>query len=98
MGRLVQQPPPARTYRERASSRGGSALLCPARGTGLSRLTQAKPPPRNPARFTLLSLALVAQDRARRDVGSEIEQDRKMAAVARLAAGQVESKGLAVEV
>src|SRR3954464_15064096 len=52
MGRLVQQPPPARTYRERASRRGGSALLCPGRGTGLGRLTQAKPPPRNPVRFT----------------------------------------------
>src|SRR4051812_32895188 len=51
MGRLVQQPPPARTYRERASRRGGSAVLCPGRGTGLGRLTQAKPPPRNPARF-----------------------------------------------
>src|SRR4051812_34409705 len=44
MGRLVQQPPPARTDRQLASRRGGSALLCPGRGTGLGRLTQAKPP------------------------------------------------------
>src|SRR4051794_14506258 len=53
MGRLVQQAPPARTNRQLASRRGGSALLCPGRGTGLGRLTQAKPPPRNPARFKL---------------------------------------------
>src|SRR3954463_1185623 len=51
MGRLVQQAPPARTDRQLASRRGGSALLCPGRGTGLGRLTQAKPPPRNPVRF-----------------------------------------------
>src|SRR3954447_15443308 len=57
MGRLVQQAPPARTDRQLASRRGGSALLCPGRGTGLGRLTQAKPPPKNPARFNLVDLA-----------------------------------------
>src|SRR4051794_4502965 len=48
MGRLVQQAPPARTDRQRPSRRGGSAVLCPGRGTGLGRLTQAKPPPKKP--------------------------------------------------
>src|SRR3954452_2377137 len=61
MGRLVQQAPPARTDRERASRRGGSALLCPGRGTGLGRLTQAKPPPGNPARFKPYGLARVCR-------------------------------------
>src|SRR3954447_21112419 len=59
MGRLVQQAPPARTDRQLASRRGGSALLCPGRGTGLGRLTQAKPPPKNPARFTKVDSAAV---------------------------------------
>src|SRR3954464_1614441 len=62
MGRLVQQPPPARTDRQLASRRGGSALLCPGRGTGLGRLTQAKPPPRNPVRFTGVHLLGLAFD------------------------------------
>lgn len=43
-------------------------------------------------------IALVADDRARRDIRTEIEKDREMAGIARLAAGEVEGERQTVEV
>jgi len=43
-------------------------------------------------------VAFVAENRPRRDVGTDVEQDREIAAVAGLAAGQVEGQRQAVEI
>ena len=53
--------------------------------------------PRRPA-VGLAGVALVADRRARLDLGTEPEQDREVRRVALLATGQVECDGMAVEV
>jgi transposase InsO family protein len=52
MGRLVQQPPPARTHRQRTARRSRGALLCGQRRSRYGRVTQTKQPPANPVRFS----------------------------------------------
>src|SRR3954453_13257100 len=93
MGRLVQQAPPARTDRQLASRRGGSALLCPGRGTGLGRMTQAKPPPRNPVRVTpIMQLAMVRPAERYRELVADLPtegswlREPEMVRIARLSA------------
>jgi Integrase core domain len=53
MGRLVQQPSPARTYRLHTSRKGWGKLLPASRQSSqrCGGLTQTKQPPRNPGRF-----------------------------------------------
>lgn len=53
MGRLVQQPPAARTHRQHSARRSRGTLLHYARRAGQGSVTQTKMPPAIPARFTL---------------------------------------------
>ena len=52
MGRLVQPPPPARAHRQHPARRGRSTLLRRTGDPRLGGVTQTKPPPGNPARFS----------------------------------------------
>ena len=53
MGRLVQQPPPARAHGQHPAGRSRSGLLRQPGGPEDRRLTQTKRPPENPGRFSL---------------------------------------------
>src|SRR5690606_20101640 len=61
MGRLVQQPPPARTHRQHPAGRSRGKLLCSHRGPRYGRLTQAKWPPAIPGRFNARLDSLLLQ-------------------------------------
>jgi putative transposase len=52
LGRLVQQPSPVRSHRAHPARRGRSQLLYNHRQPRYGCMTQMKPPPENPGRFT----------------------------------------------
>lgn len=52
VGRLVQQPPPARAGRQHPAGGSRSQLLRRSGGTGTRRMTQTKRPPTIPGQFT----------------------------------------------